>query len=540
MTVEGSLTRRAVSLITGAALGLLVATAPAVAAEDPAATMYSPGTVDAIDLNLSQAAIDSLEAEPDEYVEGTFSLAPTDGTPGGEEAPLTPTPLTVGVRLKGNVQGSFRDLTQKAAFKIKFNEFVSGQKFLGLKKMTLNNMVEDPSMIHETLTYTAFRDSGVPAPRTGYAYVRVNGDDYGLYLNIETLDEVALKKMFGAFDDKTQHLYEGENGADVKPGGATDFEIDEGDDEDLGDLEALIAAVDSTSSDWAGAVAPFADLREMTRMWALDKYVGRWDGYAGEKRGLNQPNNYYLYSDPLGRFQMLPWGSDETWEEHLPFDGAAGLMFDRCLTDGSCAATYWESLGAVRTAVAGAGLDSLAVATADRLQPWQAIDPRKEESVGQIAAAVAAARAFLAARPGEADEWLAGHVPPSPPPAAEAKPVPVPTPLPAPAPAGPFFRLGHIAKDGGALRFKLRLLAPGLVTQRALLSTRRGSLVACSDRIKETAAGPVTLRCRLSAAVRQRLRKHRLRLTVTTRVVPDGGAPEAIVSHVVVPRLRSD
>jgi hypothetical protein len=41
----------------------------------------------------------------------------------------------------------------------------------------------------------------------------------------------------------------------------------------------------STAPDWATAVAPYADLSEMTRMWALDKYVGRWDGYAGEKRG---------------------------------------------------------------------------------------------------------------------------------------------------------------------------------------------------------------------------------------------------------------
>ena len=126
----------------------------------------------------------------------------------------------VGIRLKGGT-GSFRPLSGKAAFKIKFNfenpKGEKGKKFLGLKKLTLNNMVQDPSMIHENLIYQAFRAVGVSASRTGYAYVRVNGDDYGLHLNIENVDDVALGKRFGTFQKPPQHLYEGEYGDDVKP-----------------------------------------------------------------------------------------------------------------------------------------------------------------------------------------------------------------------------------------------------------------------------------------------------------------------------------
>ena len=61
------------------------------------------------------------------------------------------------------------------AFKIKFDKYVEGQSFLGLEKMTLNNMVQDPSMIHEVLAYAIFRAFDVPCPRTGYATLRVNG-----------------------------------------------------------------------------------------------------------------------------------------------------------------------------------------------------------------------------------------------------------------------------------------------------------------------------------------------------------------------------
>ena len=211
---------RCIALLCGVLLCLGAAAAPATAAEaDPAAWMYEPGTVALVDLTLPRASEEALEADPDEYQPGSFSLTVTDGTPGGPRGTKYG-PLNVGIRLKGSA-GSFVPLPGKAGFKLKFNFSVNGQKFLGLKKMTLNNMAQDPSMIAETLAYQAFRAAGVPGSRSGYAYVRVNGGDYGLYLNLETLDDVALKKRFGA----VQHLYEGSYGADLTPGGEAAFEI---------------------------------------------------------------------------------------------------------------------------------------------------------------------------------------------------------------------------------------------------------------------------------------------------------------------------
>ena len=132
----------------------------------------------------------------------------------------------VGLRLKGTT--SFRTLDGKAAFKVKFREFVAAERFLNLKTLTLNNMVQDASMIHEVLAYEVFRAAGVPAPRTGYAYVRINDADYGVYLNVETLDDVSLPLWFAS----TQHLYEGEFNTDVIAADIDRFEADEGDEDD--------------------------------------------------------------------------------------------------------------------------------------------------------------------------------------------------------------------------------------------------------------------------------------------------------------------
>jgi hypothetical protein len=139
---------------------------------------------------------------------------------------------------------------------------------MGLEKMTLNNMVQDPSMIHETVTYGAFHAMGVPAPHTGFTYLTVNGKSYGVHLNIEMQDVQSVENAFGTpFSEPPQHLYEGEYGADVSNSKWEALEVSEGKKKNPGDkadLEAFVAAVES-SGGFAQRVAAVADLNEMTK-----------------------------------------------------------------------------------------------------------------------------------------------------------------------------------------------------------------------------------------------------------------------------------
>ena len=148
-------------------------------------------------------------------------------------------------------------------------------------------------MIAETLAYEAFRAAGVAARRTGYAFVQVDGEDYGVYLNVETLDQVSLRR----WSDSTRHLYEGDYGSDAA-GGAGAFEVDEGNEGDR-DLDALIAAANDEQGDGGGnggGRRPAADDQDVGRR-AVRRPLG---GYAGAE-GPGWPNNYYLHSDASGR-----------------------------------------------------------------------------------------------------------------------------------------------------------------------------------------------------------------------------------------------
>jgi hypothetical protein len=512
-----------------AALTLLLGAAPAAAFD--ADEMYEPGAVVAIDLTLPPASVAALEADPEgDYVEGTFSLAPTDGTPGGIGA--FSAPIAVGIRLKG--EATFRGLDGKAAFKLKFNQFVKGQKFLGLKKMTLNNMLQDPSMVHEALAYQAFRAAGVPAPRTGYADVRLNGVDYGMHLNLETPDDVALKRIFGDFEAPPQHLYEGSYGADVVPGGAGLYEVDEGEEDDRSDLEALTAAVAASSPpSFSERMATVADLDEMTRMWAVERYIGQWDGYSSGMR-----NNYYLYSDPEGVFRMLPWGTDQTWgAPQLGFGPPGPVLFEGCLADPECAAMYRAAMEGAEAAVTDIEPGAEAQGLAALLAPWQALEaaPRKPFDAATIAAAVADVGQFAAARPAQLARWLEPPEPQAQPASgggdsedADGNPM-LSTRLP----------LNRAKLGRGVLLTWARAPGPGRVSLAAQIVTAAGPLRACVASGRAESAGLVALGCRLSPRVRRHLAARWLRLRMRVDVALDSGGTATRSRRIRLARTES-
>jgi hypothetical protein len=530
------------ALVVALALAALAA-GPATASADEAAWLFEPDRVAKIDFTLTPEARVALAAEPDEYVRASFAVERDDGVTFG--------PITVGLRLKGST--SFRTLDGKAAFKLKFNEFVKGQKFLGLKKLTLNNMVQDATMVREVLSYEAFRAVGLPSWRTGYTWVRVNGDAYGVYLNIETPDDVSLPSFYA----ETQHLYEGERDVDLDAAGLPLFEADEGDEDDRSDLAALVGAVDA----WSG-VASVADLEQMTRFWAVERYIGHWDGYSGWI-----PNNYYLHSEDTGVFTMLPWGTDQTWSARLYYGDPGGLMFDKCIADAVCRALYVKAVWEVTDVLDGLDLRGLLDDTAELLDPWLVSDPRRETTLAQRDAGLAEIRAFIDARPSDAvvyaprPEEPREEEPPEeepPPPSDEegqlpepddvrAEPTPEPV-LPPPTqhldtadppaviPAPAAFVVRSVRLDRQLLVTTVDVPSGGLLSLWASARLGGEEQEICRARPRIAAAGSAVMRCRLTRAARRAVARGTLRARVRAGFRPQTG-PATTDAHRVTLRL---
>ena len=420
--------------LTAAIVALTVPAFPAAARADDATVLYDPSRVALVDIGLSDEARQALIAEPREYVPANVSLTIGDRVVG---------PKPAEVKLKG--KGSFRPLGGKASFNVKFPK--TG-RMLGLRKMTLNNMAQDPSMVHETLGYELLRAAALPAPRTGFAYVRVDGKPYGLYLDLEAYDSVSLPRLFAS----TGHLYEADDyGVDVAPGGAGGYEVDEGDEDDLADLEALIGAASAPADGWWDGLAGVADRTELTRLWAGEHFIGHWDSYSVTRGSLWPRQLLYLHSDESGRFSMLASGLDEAFKypSNLPGNGGA-ILIARCRADLACMQAFRDGLAAVSAAAEGAGpgtrLDEIAATVA----PWRRCAALGGAGDRDWENAVLATRAYLRDRRAAVAAYL-GAPEPAPDPALESttppalggrcpldpEPEPAPRPVPRDEPAAP-------------------------------------------------------------------------------------------------------
>ena len=349
--------------------------------------LFDPTQVISLALELPEASMAALSEQPDVYVIGMFSM--TSGS-------FQQAPMPIGVRIKGG-GGSLQTLDGKPALKLKFNFSEPDQRLLGLKKLTLNNMVQDPSMIREVLSYQLFRAFSIPSPRTGYAALTINGEPYGVYLVLEAYDDVSLSMYFATL----KHLYEGDSGVDVIPSQVSLFEVDEGSTTNTTDLSMFAIVASSTPDEnWVTAIQDVADLSRLLRMWAVEHHIGHSDGYS------ISVNNYYLHSSSSKVFTMLPSGTDEAFVDVVDFHEGTGWLFSRCMAIPECLDSYDQALSELLEILDSPDLSLTAQLLSEGLAPWIAADPRMPYTVEEVGIAVTETQEFIDQRAIELEQAL--------------------------------------------------------------------------------------------------------------------------------------
>ncbi len=325
--------------------------------------LFEEGTIHRFDIKLDGSARSRLNSDPKTDVEATLTY---DGRS-----------FLVGMHLKGSF--SFRTLSGKPSFKIDVGEFVPDQRLLGIRRLTFNNMVQDRSMIREHVAYQAYAWLGVPAPRHGYAEVWIDGEPYGVYGLLETLDGSWAERVFPS--DAEGSLYEGGYGVDLERGDAYDFQLQrQGElDEPWTDVEALIEELDATPPEELLALIDRRfDGRALFRMWAMDLVSGHRDGY------VNRKNNFLVYHGLRGdRWWMVPWGQDQSMRDGLDVHGSyAGRLARDCSEVPECQERLDQALRYVADTWELWDLHGYAAAAGATIEEACERDPRREDNCG--------------------------------------------------------------------------------------------------------------------------------------------------------------
>ncbi|MCI8406249.1 MAG: spore coat protein CotH [Oscillospiraceae bacterium] len=260
----------------------------------------------------------------------------------------------VGIRAKGNTSLSMVSAlgSSRYSFKLEFDHYESGRSYYGLDKLCLNNLIQDNTCMKDYLTYRLMAAFGVNAPLCSYIYLTVNGEDWGLYLAVEGVEEAFLRRNYGAgqgalYKPDSMSFGGGRgNGGDFsmtgpenakaalpggdppeRPGGreekqggnrgfggmgSSDVKLQYTDDDPdsypnifdnakteitEGDQSRLIQALKLLEEEPARAV----DMEQVLRYFVVHNFVCNGDSYTG-----SMVHNYYLYENE-GRLSMIPW-----------------------------------------------------------------------------------------------------------------------------------------------------------------------------------------------------------------------------------------
>ncbi len=297
----------------------------------------------------------------------------------------------IGIRAKGNTSLSNVSLldSDRYSFKLEFDRYDSTKSYHGLDKLSLNNLIQDNTMMKDFLVYQMMREFDVDAPLCSFVYITVNGEDWGLYLAVEEIEDSFLQRNYGK---DSGELYKPDslsfgggrgNGKDFDMGGmggAGAFapgsmgdgmmppdRMEQGGGimppDDMGSSDVKLQYIDDNPSSYSNIfdnaktdidaddqtrliealkilssgenLENAVNIEEVIRYFVVHNYVVNGDSYTG-----SMIHNYYLYEKD-GLLSMIPWdynlafgtfsGSDATKAVNEPIDSpvSGGSMEDR-------------------------------------------------------------------------------------------------------------------------------------------------------------------------------------------------------------------
>lgn len=269
----------------------------------------------------------------------------------------------VGIRGKGNTSLSTVSSmdSDRYSFKIEFDCYDSNKSYYGLDKLCLNNIIQDNTYMKDYLAYRLMNEFGVNAPLCSYAYITVNGEDWGLYLAVEGIEEAFLERNYGSaygelYKPDSMSFGGGRgNGKDFKPNDLENipdkenpraFMNDQSDREfppnfgndgsdrkvmggGMGSDDVKLKYTDDNYSSYSNIfdnakteitnsdkdrlirslkslgsyenIEEVVDIDKVIRYFVVHNFVRNGDSYTG-----SMIHNYYLYEEN-GRLSMIPW-----------------------------------------------------------------------------------------------------------------------------------------------------------------------------------------------------------------------------------------
>ena len=228
----------------------------------------------------------------------------------------------VGIRSRGlGTRNEF-----KPGLRVDMNRYASGQQFLGMRSVLLDNVYRDVSLVRERVAMKLFAKFGLPVPRESHTRLFVNNQYVGVYVLTEELGEDFVRRVFKNPDSDEPDkgtLFEYKwveewNFQYLGPELETyqkRFEARTHENDSMfdlyGSIEELVRDVNQVPIErFVEEVGELVDLTRLMIYAGVEAFLVDYDGLVGYK-GMA---NFYLYR-PEGTRQavFIPWDKDQTF-----------------------------------------------------------------------------------------------------------------------------------------------------------------------------------------------------------------------------------
>lgn len=246
-----------------------------------------------------------------------------------------PAKLTVDGKEYANVGVHFRGMSSymgvpegyKRSLNLSFDFVDKNQRLYGYRTLNLLNSHEDDSFM-STVLYSHIARQYLPTPKANFVRVVINGEDWGVYANVEQFNKDFIKENFGT-DLGNRWKVRGNPGGDgglryvgeeVEPYRQRFTIKSKDEDKAWQDLIALCRTLDKTPPEkLEAALEPILDIDSTLKFLALDVALVNNDGY------WVRSSDYSLYQDPAGRFHLIPSDMNESFRGGGGPPGGAGM-----------------------------------------------------------------------------------------------------------------------------------------------------------------------------------------------------------------------
>ena len=218
----------------------------------------------------------------------------------------------VGVHFRGT-SSYFTVGSEKKSFNIAVDYGEDGQRLYGYKTLNLLNGHVDASFLREVLYNQISRDY-IPAMKTNFVKLVVNGENWGVYINLQQYNKDFLAEWFGTKGGIRWKVGPGRGGAlnyagDDSAAYQEAYQLKTKNVENPWEgLIALCKMLDATTSD-AELMEKLPSLLNIDQvLWqlAVSNVFMDDDGY------IHKGGDYTIYQDVNGRFHLIPHDNNES------------------------------------------------------------------------------------------------------------------------------------------------------------------------------------------------------------------------------------